>query len=627
MINETQVINSIKIPKKLEKITQTPVSKTFPTQEIFFYRNLLESRPIDKCFRDKISVSIFNKDQWFNKRKVEFGTSEIHKKELEENNKIQRRILEERQILESKIEYTQLKQKLDLRIIFELCKKNDLGTIIFNLDEYIANQERRKIIEDRNFRKFPINFNLKGTLEEILATIADDTTTSNKANIAGTLLTNRKKHSINMKAIQEINFINCYFLSELGKEAFGQFLFSDLGRDFASRYPTLSQIEAEKKKSEFKINKNFGKESNHNKSIIIEKSNKNQSDNYVEDLRLSYNIDTLLAKMKISPDLNVEEFDIKQQSPIVYLENEKFQHKTPGPSVSSQNIINQRSKSKKKILPSIHKIKIQTSKEKEEKGKNDAEVWHNMKSYRYSYDGKSPRSNNPLVPNYLRSSFPEAVFNEDYICVEKLTEKRLKTSSVANRLYFNAPSVNEIRKSGQHNFIEKALDKKKTYDEMMERLNLMITSELVDPLNRMLKIDPVELNFGYIKIGTKYEMMLKIRNDDDMTNRIQIVKNLNNKWINIESFIGGKICAGELKKVKVTIEADIQLIGNFAEIIEIQTKSFIYKIPVTAMVISPEEFERLNAVSLIKNGGRLQTFAQIYKKEVIIINILEPTFD
>jgi hypothetical protein len=122
-----------------------------------------------------------------------------------------------------------------------------------------------------------------------------------------------------------------------------------------------------------------------------------------------------------------------------------------------------------------------------------------------------------------------------------MTDKRIKTSSVANRLYFNAPSINMIRKSGQHNFLLEALDKKKTYEEMMERLNLMITSELCDPLNKMLKVEPTSLDFGNIKVGNKFEMSLKIRNDDNITNRVQIRKAYDNKNLGIELFIGGKV--------------------------------------------------------------------------------------
>ena len=76
---------------------------------------------------------------------------------------------------------------------------------------------------------------------------------------------------------------------------------------------------------------------------------------------------------------------------------------------------------------------------------------------------------------------------------------------------------------------------------MMERLNLMITSELCDPNTKMLKIDPIKLEFGVLKIGQKYERYIEIRNDDNLTNRIQVRKNNDNKFIQIDNFTAGKV--------------------------------------------------------------------------------------
>lgn len=75
----------------------------------------------------------------------------------------------------------------------------------------------------------------------------------------------------------------------------------------------------------------------------------------------------------------------------------------------------------------------------------------------------------------------------------------------------------------------------------MERLNLMITSELCDPNTKMLKIDPVKLDFGVLKIGQSYERFIEIRNDDNLTNRIQVRKSSENKFLQIEEFSAGKV--------------------------------------------------------------------------------------
>jgi hypothetical protein len=121
-------------------------------------------------------------------------------------------------------------------------------------------------------------------------------------------------------------------------------------------------------------------------------------------------------------------------------------------------------KSKKKtviITPSYYLQEKKLIVDKEEENKKKAAEYVKKKSMEFNLKC-GERKEVPQVP-YLKTTFPEAEFNEDYISVEKMTDHRLKTSSLANRLYFNAPSINEIRKSGQHNFLLEALDKKKTY--------------------------------------------------------------------------------------------------------------------------------------------------------------------
>lgn len=205
---------------------------------------------------------------------------------------------------------------------------------------------------------------------------------------------------------------------------------------------------------------------------------------------------------------------------------------------------------------------------------------------------------NEKVPNYLKTTFPEAEFNEDFIAIEKLTDKRLKTSSLSNRLYFNAPSISEIRKSGQHNFLLNALNKKNTYEELMEKLNLMVTSELCDPLNKMLKIDPVGLDYGYIKTEEKHQMYLKIRNDDNLTNRVYIKSS--NNFITVELFNCGKIVPGEYKLIKVVINGLTSNYGKIDEYLQILTKSFIYKVPIIGIAVATEEFNRIQGLSNVK---------------------------
>ncbi len=86
-----------------------------------------------------------------------------------------------------------------------------------------------------------------------------------------------------------------------------------------------------------------------------------------------------------------------------------------------------------------------------------------------------------------------------------------------------------------------------------------------------------------------------------------------------------QITPGESKKVKISYEASNEILGKFTDQILIQTKSFVYKIPVTGIVILPEDFEKLNSDRIMKYGTRLPINGEIYKKEVeifILINLV-----
>jgi hypothetical protein len=247
-----------------------------------------------------------------------------------------------------------------------------------------------------------------------------------------------------VKAMQEIKFVDNYYQTESGKE-------------FVQLNPRPYYIKKQKK-------------DDHNNRL-----------NGFKDEMLDNNemggYDDIISQ--------TEQMNKKQITPIIYLENEKNNNLE---RINDNMTETTKLKKNSKILPSIHKRKMEFIKKQEEQDKVNTEDWYQKRTYQFNHDG-SPRKFNPCVPKYLKTTFPEAEFNEDYIAVEKLTDKRLKTSSVAKRLYFNAPSVNQIRKNGQHNFLSEALDKRKTYEEMMERVNLMITSELCDPLNKMLKVN------------------------------------------------------------------------------------------------------------------------------------------
>lgn len=120
-------------------------------------------------------------------------------------------------------------------------------------------------------------------------------------------------------------------------------------------------------------------------------------------------------------------------------------------------------------LPSLLRQEKAMTKQRQMEEELKSKMYVSVKNYKFNHNGTIRNEIIDPKINYLKTTFPEAEFNEDYIYIEKLTDHRVKTSSVANRLYFNAPSINEIRKSGQHNFLMKAIQEKKTYGYCLSR--------------------------------------------------------------------------------------------------------------------------------------------------------------
>ena len=550
-ILETHYINQIQIPDKLEKFAKLPKEPVYPQQEIYFYRNLIESQGFNNEFREKIAKAKEDSYQYFDKKKTEwfFGTyrNETFNAEKEEYIKLTKDMLEKRQIPDVKFDYDKIRKKIKIVNGFIQLLPNE--SILFNIKDFVELKESKKIKEDLAFRIYPLNLNLISQNE--MRTIVTEYEKKNDG-LSNSML-NRKKTLLEGNT-KEVKFYKNYFDS-------------DKGLEFLQANPHKSYVKQTNLDPQEQLAQNLLSQASKQQQMEEEKNNSN-------NFNLENNIDV----------------NNKQSSPVVYL-NEDMQ--------SSQNMqgsqgfpIAQSGKSfkKPKQLPSIYKQTQILNKVNEEYNAQKAKEWREAKTMKFTYDGEL-RASNPKIPKYLKPTFPQAEFNEDYIYIEKLTERRVKTSSVANRIYFNAPSVEEIRKSGQHDLLLEAMEKRRTPEEMMERLNLMITSELCDPLNKQLKIDPVSIDFGIVCEGKMYQMYFKLRNDDNMTNRVQIRKNIENPNILIENFIGGKVVPGETKRVKIVINTK-DMLGKFSDVVEVQTKSFLYKIPIRALIVKEEEFDK-----------------------------------
>jgi hypothetical protein len=55
------------------------------------------------------------------------------------------------------------------------------------------------------------------------------------------------------------------------------------------------------------------------------------------------------------------------------------------------------------------------------------------------------RKEKPFVKSIVKSNV-QSELNEKFITTECITDRRIKISSIANRQYINAPSIEEVRK-------------------------------------------------------------------------------------------------------------------------------------------------------------------------------------
>jgi hypothetical protein len=160
---------------------------------------------------------------------------------------------------------------------------------------------------------------------------------------------------------------------------------------------------------------------------------------------------------------------------------------------------------------------------------------------------------------------------------------------MANRQYINAPSVEDVRKQGQHQMILSAINKKQTFAELINQANAMVTSVLHDPLKRAFNVMPSSLKFGVLKAGQAYELLITMKNEDSVAHRI-VLKPFSDKRITAQLAEMGPVAPGMIRKVLVTINSMEE--GNIKDNLQIVTKSDIYKIPIEATILSAENYER-----------------------------------
>ena len=74
--------------------------------------------------------------------------------------------------------------------------------------------------------------------------------------------------------------------------------------------------------------------------------------------------------------------------------------------------------------------------------------------------------------------------NQKYLVTEAPLDKKVKISSMRNKLASSASGMAEMRKEGPHNLLMKTLDKGNDINRLLERRTMMVQADLNDKLQR-----------------------------------------------------------------------------------------------------------------------------------------------
>jgi hypothetical protein len=93
------------------------------------------------------------------------------------------------------------------------------------------------------------------------------------------------------------------------------------------------------------------------------------------------------------------------------------------------------------------------------------------------------RKSKPEVPTLLRTQ-PISEINQKYLVTEAPLDKKVKISSMKNKLTSSASSMVEMRKEGPHTLLMKTIDKGNDINRLLERRTMMVQADLNDKLQR-----------------------------------------------------------------------------------------------------------------------------------------------
>ena len=329
-------------------------------------------------------------------------------------------------------------------------------------------------------------------------------------------------------------------------------------------------------------------------------------------------------------DINAEEEEEINDNAIVALEPEDDENRDQMRMSGMRNTNRSNldgSLEEPRYVPSNYLQEKEAIRQNEEENLLKAEEYHVSKTKEFNVYGKL-RPLKLKVKSLAKSKIkPE--MNEKFITTECITDKRIKISSMANRAYLNAPSVNQVRKQGQHQMILQAISKKQTFNELISQANAMVTSVLNDPMKRAVNILPSQAAFGSLKEGGKYEIVVTCKNEDMLPQRI-IVHQAQDPRILVQQDAGGPIAAGMVKKISITIDttkaSESSVISDQFEIV---TKTDIYTVPITATILDEQKFDEINAETLkIHNRTAMKsTVRQLYSRKKPRVNEMVQNYE
>jgi len=198
--------------------------------------------------------------------------------------------------------------------------------------------------------------------------------------------------------------------------------------------------------------------------------------------------------------------------------------------------------------------------------------------------------------------------NAEYLEVEGATDRRVRTAAIAHKKNAHkAPSVQTVRKTGQHVIgMGAELGAKEILGDMgtagvEEHWKLSSTMQGLGDSNQLIEVMPGACRFGPLRLGSLYRMVFYLRNLDVDVTRFN-VKPPETEMVKVH-WTPGHLAPG--MATKITVEVAALAARKIEQLVEIQVKAHIVRVPVTAKVIDADEYDRLDAESFALHARRI----------------------